>query len=63
MAIKPVPIYNLQNPTHLKPEWVAKVGSKRVWDGYEKRGTGMATGMGIGLDTPNPSRTRTRTFF
>ena len=34
MTIKPVPIYNLQNPPHLKPEWVVKLGFKWVWGGY-----------------------------
>ena len=60
MAIKPLPIYNPQNPPHLKPNWVAEVGFKRVWAGMEKTGKDTATGMGIGLNAPNPPRTRTR---
>jgi len=60
MAIKLVPIYNPQNPSHLKPEWVAKVDFKRIWDGCEKTGKDTGTSMGIGLNTPNPPRTRTR---
>jgi len=45
MAIKLVLIYNLQNPSHLKSEWVAKVGFKWVWDDYEKTGKDTGTGM------------------
>jgi len=59
MAIKPLPIYNPQNPSHLKPKWVAKVGFKRVWGGYGKTGKDTGMGMGIGLNAPNPPRTRT----
>jgi len=33
MAIQPVLIYNPQNSSHLKPEWVVKVGFKWVWGG------------------------------
>jgi len=59
MTVKSVPIYNPQNPPHLRPECVAKVGFKWVWGGYGKNGKDLGTGMGIGLMTPNPPRTRT----
>jgi len=58
MAIKPVSICNLQNLPHLKPKWVTKVGFKRVWGWYKKKGKDMGTGMGIGLTTQNPPSTR-----
>ena len=60
MAIKPVFIYNPQNPPYLKPEWVVNVGFNWVWGGYGKKGKDTGTSMGIGLTTPNPPRTRTR---
>ena len=57
MVIKSVPIYNPQNPPHLKPKWVVKVGFKWVWDGMRKTDKDTGTGMGIGLTTPNPPHT------
>jgi len=38
MAIKSMLIYNLQDPPHLKSEWMVKVDFKWVWDGYGKNG-------------------------
>jgi len=57
MTIKLVPIYNPQNPPHLKPEWVAKVDLNEC--GMSMGKTDKDTGMGIGLTTPNPPHTRT----
>ena len=60
MAIKPVPIYNPQNPPYLKPEWVVKVVLNGYGAGMRKAGKDMGMGMDIGLTTPNPPRIRTR---
>jgi len=44
MTIKPVYIQNPKNRSHFKPEWVVKVGFKRVWDGYGENGEDVGTG-------------------
>ena len=65
MAIKFVPFCNPQNPSHLKPEWVAKVSFKWVWGSMGKtvKDTDTGMSMSIGLTTPNPPHTRLKPTF